>query len=105
VTSFAADDSAGAVDPLPVVNLCQPEGRRTKPPKFGAAPAEWRTPPLWALRDSAPYLHDGRAETLREAIAFHCGEGADAAERFAELSTRERRQVESFLEVLPLPGR
>ena len=22
---------------------------------------EWRTPPLWGLRDSAPYMHDGRA--------------------------------------------
>ena len=32
---------------------------------------EWRTPPLWGVRDSAPYLHDGRATTLEEAIAFH----------------------------------
>src|SRR5262249_48305510 len=29
---------------------------------------EWRTPPLWGLRDSAPYLHDGRAQTLDDAI-------------------------------------
>jgi hypothetical protein len=35
---------------------------------------EWRTPPLWGLSDSAPYLHDGRAETVLEAIAQHGGE-------------------------------
>ena len=37
---------------------------------------EWRTPPLWGVRDSAPYMHDGRAETLLEAISMHDGEAA-----------------------------
>ena len=37
----------------------------------GALRREWRTPPLWGVRDSAPYLHDGRAATLEEAIALH----------------------------------
>lgn len=32
---------------------------------------EWRTPPLWGCADSAPYLHDGRAATLDEAILWH----------------------------------
>ena len=36
---------------------------------------EWRTPPLWGIRDSGPYLHDGRATTLEQAIAIHGGEG------------------------------
>ena len=31
-------------------------------------PGEWRTAPLWGVADSAPYLHDGRAATLEEAI-------------------------------------
>src|SRR5262249_50924591 len=30
-------------------------------PDKGPAPSEWRTPPLWGVADSAPYLHDGRA--------------------------------------------
>ncbi len=40
----------------------------------GALRQEWRTPPLWGVRDSAPYMHDGRADTLEQAIAFHGGE-------------------------------
>ncbi len=41
----------------------------------GAATAqEWRTPPLWGYRDSGPYLHDGRAEDLEEAVALHGGQ-------------------------------
>ncbi len=65
-----------------------------------AAPAtsrEWRTPPLWGFRDSAPYLHDGVAETLEEAVAVHGGEGNASAERFFELTPRERMEVEVFL--------
>src|SRR5262249_6498687 len=36
---------------------------------------EWRTPPLWGVADSAPYLHDGRANTLEDAIRMHAGQG------------------------------
>src|SRR5207302_2525840 len=38
------------------------------PPGQGPRADEWRTPPLWGVADSAPYLHDGRAPTLQEAI-------------------------------------
>jgi cytochrome c peroxidase len=40
---------------------------------------EWRTPPLWGFRDSGPYLHDGRAKNLEEAVAFHDGQAANSA--------------------------
>ncbi len=33
-------------------------------PSEAPSPREWRTPPLWGYRDSAPYLHDGRAQNL-----------------------------------------
>jgi CxxC motif-containing protein (DUF1111 family) len=71
-----------------------------------ARPGEWRTPPLWGLRDSGPYLHDGRAENVTRAILLHGGEGAAAAERFARLTPRRKRQVEAFLMSLeaPAPG-
>jgi CxxC motif-containing protein (DUF1111 family) len=36
-------------------------------------PAEWRTAPLWGVADSGPYLHDGRANSLAEAIELHGG--------------------------------
>jgi CxxC motif-containing protein (DUF1111 family) len=64
---------------------------------------EWRTPPLWGLRDSAPYLHDGRAETIADAVALHAGEGLTAAKAFRSLSQGEREQVELFLQTLAAP--
>ena len=33
-----------------------------------ASGSEWRTQPLWGLRHHAPYLHDGRADTILDAI-------------------------------------
>ncbi len=65
---------------------------------------EWRTPPLWAFRDSGPYLHDGRARTLQEAVAFHEGQASDSAARFFKLSAVEQFHVETFLKSLVAPG-
>jgi CxxC motif-containing protein (DUF1111 family) len=64
---------------------------------------EWRTPPLWGLRDSAPYLHDGRADTVADAVALHGGEGLTASQAFRRLSAPERQQVELFLQSLVAP--
>jgi CxxC motif-containing protein (DUF1111 family) len=64
---------------------------------------EWRTPPLWGLRDSAPYLHDGRAETVADAVALHGGEGLGAARAYQRLSEKERKEVELFLQSLAAP--
>jgi len=68
---------------------------------------EWRTPPLWGFRDTAPYLHDGRARNLEEAVALHHGQGAASASQFRSMSDLERSQVETFLNSLgapPAPG-
>ena len=70
---------------------------------FSAAPEEWRTPPLWGVRDSAPYLHDGRAATIEEAIALHDGEAKRSMRRFFELSFDQRTQVLEFLDTLVAP--
>jgi CxxC motif-containing protein (DUF1111 family) len=72
-------------------------------PSESAQPSEWRTPPLWGVGDSAPYLHDGRAATLEEAIQFHGGQGARAAGRFAQLSPTEQSQLVAFLKTLQAP--
>jgi CxxC motif-containing protein (DUF1111 family) len=69
----------------------------------GATKREWKTPPLWGFRDAGPYLHDGRAQTLDQAVAMHGGQGAAAAQRFFKLSPRERLQVEAFLKSLVAP--
>ena len=65
---------------------------------------EWRTPPLWGYRDSGPYLHDGRAQNLEEAVAFHSGQAQNATQRFFSRSHRERAQVEAFLKSLVAPS-
>jgi CxxC motif-containing protein (DUF1111 family) len=103
-TRVLATDSQDQAAGLPVNGEFEPKATKEKPPKFGAGPREWRTPPLWGLRDSAPYLHDGRADTVADAVAFHGGEGFLAAKAFFRLSPRERQQVELFLQSLAAPA-
>ncbi len=68
-----------------------------------AHPGEWRTPPLWGVADSAPYLHDGRAATLEEAINLHRGQGAASAGQFSTLSPSKKAQLLVFLRSLRAP--
>ena len=71
-----------------------------------AAPAgsNGEPPPLWGFRDSGPYLHDGRAQSLDQAVALHGGQGAASALKFFELSPRERLEIEAFLKSLVAPS-
>lgn len=64
---------------------------------------EWRTAPLWGVKDSAPYLHDGRAGTLLEAISMHQGEAVGTRDRFLKLPHRDREAMIAFLETLVAP--
>jgi CxxC motif-containing protein (DUF1111 family) len=69
----------------------------------GARSGLYRTPPLWGIRNTAPYMHDGRAETLRDAIEAHAGEasGVDGARTaFRALSALDKAAVLAFLEDL-----
>jgi CxxC motif-containing protein (DUF1111 family) len=65
-----------------------------------ARPREMRTPPLWGARASAPYLHDGRADTLAQAIVAHDGEGRAARDRYLRLGSTQRKQLMDFLNSL-----
>jgi mono/diheme cytochrome c family protein len=93
------------IDPPPI--LIRPSGYGG--PTFFVKPLgpdtrpEWKTPPLWGLRDSAPYLHDGRAATIEQAIAAHAGEAADAAQRYLSLACESRAQLMAFLSTLAAP--
>jgi CxxC motif-containing protein (DUF1111 family) len=91
----------GRTVPL-AVRASLPAGRR--PTAVGAGRQEWRTPPLWGLRDSAPYLHDGRAATIEQAVALHGGEAQKTAQRFFALTPEERLQVMTFLKSLVAPA-
>jgi hypothetical protein len=66
--------------------------------------SDWRTPPLWGLRESAPYLHDGRAATIAEAIEAHGGEAWQSAHKFTALSIEEKFRLVSFLKTLTAPA-
>jgi hypothetical protein len=61
---------------------------------------EFRTAPLWGVGESAPYLHDGHARTLEEAIAAHDGEGKAARDLFLTLPETYRAAVVAFLRSL-----
>jgi RNA polymerase sigma factor (sigma-70 family) len=70
----------------------------------GPSAQEWRTPPLWGYRDSGPYLHDGRARDLEQAVALHAGQSRTAARQFFLLSAHDRFQIEAFLKSLVAPS-
>ncbi len=59
--------------------------------------AEWRTAPLWGISAVAPYLHDGRAPTLNEAILMHGGEGQASRDAFSALTELQRQDILEFL--------
>ncbi len=64
---------------------------------------EFTTARLWGIADSAPYLHDGRATTLTEAILLHGGESQSARDGFADLSDARKEAVLEFLRSLRTP--
>jgi CxxC motif-containing protein (DUF1111 family) len=72
-------------------------------PSGSPDPSEWRTPPLWGVADSAPYLHDGRAATLEEAIKLHGGQAVRSAMRFNDLKEADQKRVVAFLKTLGAP--
>ncbi|HHH30526.1 MAG TPA: hypothetical protein ENK57_19595 [Polyangiaceae bacterium] len=61
---------------------------------------EFRTAPLWGIRLSAPYMHDGAADTLDDAIRQHAGEAAASRDLYEALSQSERDALVVFLESL-----
>lgn len=70
-------------------------------PEGMATGSEWRTTPLWGVALAGPpFLHDGRANTLEEAIRFHGGEAQRSRERFQALSAADRRALLAFLDSL-----
>ncbi len=67
---------------------------------------EFLTRPLWGVADTAPWMHDGRALTLTEAIEMHDSEnseGSDSAKNFKNLSKADQTKVITFLSSLRLP--
>jgi CxxC motif-containing protein (DUF1111 family) len=75
--------------------------------EFSAGGWEWRTTPLWGLgfvrqlgNPKPVYLHDGRAQTIEEAILWHGGEAAASQKAFVALPKASRRALIDFLNSL-----
>lgn len=69
----------------------------------GPLDREFVTARLWGVADTAPYLHDGRALTLRDAILLHGGEALAARIAFAALPALRQARLIAFLESLRTP--
>jgi len=70
----------------------------TSPSAQGTIPAQvFLTRPLWGLADTAPYLHDGRAPTVHDAILHHGGNAAAARDAYLALDESARASVRVFL--------
>lgn len=63
----------------------------------------FRTPALWGVADSAPYLHDGYAKTLDEAIRLHGGQSKSVVDRYVGLPEKHRNCLLGFLGTLRAP--
>jgi len=58
---------------------------------------DFRTAPLWGIAQSAPYLHDGRAVTIDEAIKGHEGEGKVSKDRYLKLNKVQQKLLTDFV--------
>lgn len=65
-----------------------------------AGPTEVRTEMLWGLQYRSQFMHDGRAQTVREAIDLHGGTAAGSRELFWKLSPLEQHALLRFLDTL-----
>lgn len=61
---------------------------------------EMRTAPLWGLRTQPSFLHDGRAQTVDQAIRMHDGQGRDSTRRYANLGSADKQALMKFLNSL-----
>ncbi len=58
----------------------------------------FRTPPLWGIDGTSPYLHDGRAlDEFAAAIFAHGGEARSARDAYRAMSDVDRAELRAFL--------
>jgi CxxC motif-containing protein (DUF1111 family) len=65
-----------------------------------AGPRHMRTAPLWGVRGKTRFLHDGRAESIAEAILLHDGQGAASRNRFTALTPDQQQDVVDYLNTI-----
>lgn len=96
------DMGEGLADQFQSANATAGELERARQ---GELSREWRTPPLWGMnrrfqKQPQYFLHDGRANSLIEAIAWHGGEATASREHFFQLSEEQQGLLKQFLKSL-----
>lgn len=82
------------------------EGLADNRPEARATGYEWRTAPLWGIglteqvSGHSNFLHDGRAQTLLEAVLWHGGEAQAARDEIIARDPADRAALIRFLESL-----
>ncbi|GAA6167401.1 di-heme oxidoredictase family protein [Sessilibacter corallicola] len=67
-----------------------------------ASTSHFVTSQLWGVASTGPWLHDGRATTLTDAILLHGGEADASSTAFESLSEYEQAEVIEFLKSLQI---
>ena len=70
--------------------------------EVGTGASVWLTKELWGVGSTEPYLHDGRATTLTEAILEHGGEGLASRDAFAIRPLADQAALLAYLNNLVL---
>jgi CxxC motif-containing protein (DUF1111 family) len=68
-----------------------------------AASRDWRTAPLIGLRFNQTFMHDGRAQTVEQAILAHDGPGSEASaavERYRSLEAADQQALLEYVSAL-----
>lgn len=73
------------------------DSARAKTAPGGTQPRLFRTAPLWGIGQTPPYMHDGRAAGLEDAIRMHGGESRLVRVAYRGLSEGEQRALLAFL--------
>lgn len=82
------------------------EGLADGRPDYLASASEWRTPPLWGaglnsrVNGNSFFLHDGRAQSIEEAIVWHGGEAEKSQKQFIALPATDRQALIQFVQSL-----
>ena len=69
----------------------------------GVPTDQWMTRRLWGFASEPPFLHNGRALLISEAILAHGGEAEASKTRFTQLSEEDQQAIVEFLKSLQIP--
>jgi cytochrome c peroxidase len=91
-SSDGANMSLNAYNPVNAI-----AGVESYPNQPDRGKATFGTKELWGVACTGPWLHNGQATTLTEAIVLHGGEAAESSDHFKALSAKDQKDIIAFL--------